>query len=79
MAFPIGGQGTVQLEVKVPQLKSLLGCLPRNLTEVTIMGIWGFPKIRGTFLGVPIVRIIVFGGLYWGSPIQGKYTWFTPI
>ena len=28
---------------------------------------WGFPKIRGTFLGVPITRIVVFGGLYWDS------------
>ena len=27
--------------------------------------IWGFPKIRGTILGVPIIRTIVFGGLYW--------------
>ena len=26
----------------------------------------GFPKIRGTFLRIPIIRIIVFGGLYWG-------------
>ena len=25
--------------------------------------IWGFPKIRGTFLGVPIIRTIVFWGL----------------
>ena len=33
----------------------------------------GFPKLGGTFLGVPIVRIIVFGGLYWGSPILGNY------
>ena len=31
--------------------------------------IWGFPKIRGTILGVPIIRTIVFGGLYWGPPI----------
>ena len=29
-----------------------------------IMGNWGFPKIRGTILGVPIIRIIVFWGLY---------------
>ena len=28
--------------------------------------IWGFPKIRGTFLGIPIIRIIVYLGLYWG-------------
>ena len=34
-----------------------------NLVPVLI---WGFPKIRGTFLGVLILRIIVFGGLYWG-------------
>ena len=35
--------------------------------------IWRFPEIRGTFLGVPIIRTIVFWGLYWGSPILGKY------
>ena len=34
---------------------------------------WGFPKIRGTILGVPILRIIVFGGLYWGPLILGNY------
>ena len=33
---------------------------------------WGFPKTRATSLGVPIIRIIVFGGLYWGPPILGK-------
>ena len=33
-----------------------------------IIDIWGFPKIRGTFLGVPIIRIIV----YWGPLILGK-------
>ena len=37
------------------------------------LSIWGFPKIRGTLLGVPIVRIIVFRGLYWGSLILGNY------
>ena len=31
---------------------------------------WGFPKIRGTLLlGVPIIRTILFWGLYWGPPI----------
>ena len=35
--------------------------------------IWGFPKIRGTFLGVPIIRIIVYWGVYWGPPILGNY------
>ena len=36
------------------------------------LAIWGFPKIRGTFLGVPIIRTIVFWGLHWGSPYFGK-------
>ena len=34
---------------------------------------WGFPKIRGTILGVPIIRTMVFWGLYWGPPILGNY------
>ena len=29
--------------------------------------------MRGTFLGVPMLRIIVFWGLYWGPLIWGKY------
>ena len=33
---------------------------------------WGFPKIRGTILGVPILRTIVYWGLYWGPPFLGK-------
>ena len=34
----------------------------------------GFPEIRGTFrLGVPIIRTVVFGSLYWGPPILGNY------
>ena len=35
--------------------------------------IWGFPKIRGTLLGVPRIGIIISGGLYWGSHILGNY------
>ena len=38
-----------------------------------VYGIWGFPKIWRTFLGVPIIRIIVFGGLYYGLLIFGNY------
>ena len=40
--------------------------------------IWGFPQIRDTFLGVPIIRIIVFWGLYLGSPCFGKLP-FLPV
>ena len=35
--------------------------------------IWGFPKIRGTILGILIIGIIVFWGLYWGPLILGNY------
>ena len=31
--------------------------------RVATWPIWGFPIIRGTFLGVPIIRTIVFWGL----------------
>ena len=34
---------------------------------------WGVPKISGTLLGVPIIRIMLFWGLYWGPPIQGNF------
>ena len=37
------------------------------------MVIWEFPKIRGTILGVPIIRIIVYWGLFWGPLIYGNY------
>ena len=40
---------------------------PCGLKEWSRM--WGFPKIRGTILGVPIIRTIVFWALYWGSLI----------
>ena len=32
-----------------------------------------FLIIRGTLLGVHVIRNIVFGGLYWGLPILGNY------
>ena len=37
----------------------------RRLDQAVRFGpmIWGFPKIRGTILGVPIIRTIVFWGL----------------
>ena len=34
---------------------------------------WGFPKNRGTFLGVPIIRTMVYWGSYWGPLILGNY------
>ena len=35
--------------------------------------IWVVVKIRGTILGVPIIRTIVFWGLYWGPLNLGNY------
>ena len=32
-----------------------------------------FPKLGVPFLGVPIIRTIVFWGLHWGPPILGNY------
>ena len=34
---------------------------------------WRFPKIRGTILGVPVIRIIVFG-VYIGAPLCRETT-----
>ena len=32
---------------------------------------WGFLKSKGTVVGVPIIRTII----YWGPPILGKLPW----
>ena len=37
------------------------------------LAMWEFPKISCTFFwGAPIIRIIVYQGLYWGPPILGN-------
>ena len=38
-----------------------------------IFMIWRFPKIRGTFLGVPMLRTIVFGALLGVPLFLGSY------
>ena len=45
-------------DCKLPDAKAIQRYM-QSFREV----IWGFPKIRGTFLGVPIIRTIVSGGL----------------
>ena len=40
--------------------------IPFKGSSLRFCVIWGFPKIRGTILGFPIIRTIVFWGLYWG-------------
>ena len=34
---------------------------------------WGFPKIRGTFLRIPIIRTTVYWGLYLGTLVSGNH------
>ena len=62
------------MEVTTLRVASLVcvGTSPTRFLYTTDM--WGFPKSRGTFLGVPIIRIIVCWGLHWGSPYLGKLT-----
>ena len=45
----------------------------RGMSHDQKWDIWGFPKIRGTILGVPIIRTIIYWGLYWGPLILGNY------
>ena len=49
----------------------LLGSGPR-LDRLPAMQYLGVSQNRGTFLGVPIIRSIIFWGLYWGTPILGN-------
>ena len=52
----------------------VLAQMSSRILLVPLIGdIWGFPKIRGTLLEVPIIRTIVFWGLHWGPPILGNY------
>ena len=45
----------------------------KRFTAPDLQETWGFPTIRGTVLGVSIIRIIIFLGLYiLGSPYLGK-------
>ena len=41
------------------------------------MEIWDLTKIRGTILRVPIVRIVVYWGLYRGPPVLENYNFQT--
>ena len=50
----------------------MLSSTPLSNSRIILI-IWGFPIIRGTLLGLPILRIIVFWGLYWGPLILGNY------
>ena len=46
---------------------------PPDFLLASKLKIWWFPRIWGTILGVPKIRIIVYWGLYWGSFILGNY------
>ena len=41
-------------------------------TRIQSLRTFGFPKIRGTPLRLPLIRILAFGGHVGGPPISGK-------
>ena len=45
----------------------------QRLRKDRTITMWGFPKIGGTILGVPIKSTIVFWDLHWGPPISRNY------
>ena len=65
-----GSEGASLAAGKCAQ-NNMVACIV--LEECTQQNMWRFPEIRGTFFGIPIIRTIVFGGLYWGPPILGNY------
>ena len=49
--------------------------------EMVEKTIWGFLKTRGNFLGILIIRTVVYWGVYRGTLILGNYhlgLYFTP-
>ena len=61
-----------------PQVKPLELALGEGTADkqpqvYSTVALWGCPKIRGTLLGVPMIRIIVLWDLYWGPLILGSY------
>ena len=69
----------------MPGLVKFVESLHTNIThvETLILGMsqiyGGFPKLGGTILGVPSIRIIVFEGVYWGPLILGNYHISSPM
>ena len=43
-----------------------LRAFPRRTLNLTLGPIWDFPKIRVPYLGVLMIRILLFRVLYWG-------------
>ena len=40
--------------------------IEKEMESIVLLGnLWGFAKIRGTFLRATIIRILGFEGLYW--------------
>ena len=72
-----GLQGTADAPHHHLNVKYNIHC-PTNAKElhvgshVWIQVLQILPEIRGTILGVPIVRIILFWGLFWSPPFRKK-------
>ena len=65
------GNGSYYSIAEVWCLRSLRTSL--NVGHSVLLQDLGISQIMDTFLGVPIVRTIVYWGLYWGPPVLGNY------
>ena len=52
------------------------GYIPLKLELKLLKALRGFPTVRGTFLGVPMVKIAKFGSLHWVSTEKNTASWF---
>ena len=47
--------------------------IPSSSSQGPTLSLFGsFPKLGVPFLGAPIIRTLVYWGLYWRPPIQGS-------
>ena len=63
----------LQVWANTSDLSSQSGCLVLFGKKLLEEDILGFPITSGTFLGVHIIRILLFGALYRGPLILGSY------
>ena len=71
MGFPMGIMEK-KMETMILWYTTVYMALSACLLQVDPDPSGGIPKLGVNFLGVAIIRIIVFGGLYWGPSILGN-------
>ena len=71
-----GGAQFRQNTMEVAIINTARQC--KRFEALSLVLIWRFRKIRRAFLGVPIMRIVLRWGLYWG-PSQDSGCWDTHL